>query len=295
MTLFRFVFSLICAAYLSFTNVNSLLAQVTAPSTFTTAIQVQGEDLGTEFDDWNASGISVVDADPADNPGFLDIANIQVANDNDFLYIRATFYSNESSPNLFLAFDTDQDSATGFDTLQAGLLGSEFGYQNDFAFHQAAGTFNTNIALTGGPFGNGGALLFPFWDQDGPEKEWAIPRDAMITFPAPGVPTFPNNSFDFVVYTDEGLGDVSQVISYTFAEAPPGQPGDFDSDLDVDGADFLEWQREFGNTLGASDLTDWQTNYGPGALSAVSAVPEPSSVFLAGLGLASLAMHRRRV
>jgi len=227
----------------------------------------------------------------------LRISNIQVANDDDFLYIRATFYDNNSGSFLFLGFDTDQDPSTGFNVLDAGLIGSEFGYQNDFAFHQATNVFNTGISLSGGPLGNGGALIFPFFDQDGPEKEWAVPRDAIITFPAPGVPTFPNDSFDFLVYTDAGLGDVSQVITYTFAEAPAGPDGDFDGDQDVDGADFLEWQRELGTTLGASDLVDWQTNYGSGSLStvsAVSAVPEPSSLFLAGLGLASMAVRRRR-
>ena len=262
-------------------NSPNALAQVTAPSIFTSAIQVQGEAAGTEFDDWDASGIPVTDMDALDNPGFIDIANIQVANDDDFLYIRATFHSNISANNLFLAFDTDQNASTGFDILQAGLIGSEFGYQNDFPFHQAAGVFNTGITLTGGPLGNGGALIFPFYNQDGPQKEWAVPRDAVITFPAPGVPAFPNNSFDFMVYTDRGLGDVSQVISYTFATAP-SQPGDFDNDLDVDGADFLEWQREFGSTLDASDLATWESNYGspPAIGAALSAVPEPSSIAL---------------
>ncbi len=62
-----------------------------------------------------------------------------------------------------------------------------------------------------------------------------------------------------------------------------GEPaGDFDADCDVDGADFLEWQKSFGSPYDASDLTDWENNYGTGVpLQAVfSAVPEPSSLFL---------------
>ena len=38
--------------------------------------------------------------------------------------------------------------------------------------------------------------------------------------------------------------------------------GDFDADGDVDGADFLDWQRGFGSTYDADDLTDWKDNFG---------------------------------
>jgi hypothetical protein len=51
-------------------------------------------------------------------------------------------------------------------------------------------------------------------------------------------------------------------------------PGDFDFDGDVDGSDFLVWQR---NTA-VGDLADWQANYGTGIplTAASTAVPEPS-------------------
>ncbi len=39
----------------------------------------------------------------------------------------------------------------------------------------------------------------------------------------------------------------------------PGQDGDFDGDLDVDGADFLKWQRDSGD---AANLALWETNFG---------------------------------
>lgn len=72
-------------------------------------------------------------------------------------------------------------------------------------------------------------------------------------------------------------------------ERPATQPGDFDEDGDVDGRDFLEWQR--GNSpdpLSAGDLADWQGNYGFGTLGAVTNVPEPNSLMLL-LGVALLA------
>jgi hypothetical protein len=58
------------------------------------------------------------------------------------------------------------------------------------------------------------------------------------------------------------------------------QPGDFDNDGDVDGRDFLVWQRN--PSLGS--LGDWQANYGAGSLSASTAMPEPSAFVLALLG-----------
>ncbi|MBN1851720.1 MAG: autotransporter-associated beta strand repeat-containing protein [Pirellulales bacterium] len=66
--------------------------------------------------------------------------------------------------------------------------------------------------------------------------------------------------------------------------------GDFDGDGDVDGTDFLIWQRgESPNPLSSSDLADWQTHFGTvvspvGARS--TAVPEPAAGFLLILGTA---------
>jgi hypothetical protein len=70
---------------------------------------------------------------------------------------------------------------------------------------------------------------------------------------------------------------------------------DFDSDGDVDGRDFLKWQRgESPSPLSAGDLADWQQNYGVGSLTATSvAVPKPGSLAL--LGIFIMATPHRRV
>jgi hypothetical protein len=56
-------------------------------------------------------------------------------------------------------------------------------------------------------------------------------------------------------------------------------PGDFDLDQDVDGYDFLKWQRgESPTPFSATDLADWEAYYGAPPLSAAStAVPEPAT------------------
>ena len=100
--------------------------------------------------------------------------------------------------------------------------------------------FNLNISLTGGPVNNGGALIYPYWvDASGPhgtQIEWAVPRNVLIQYP-PALggpsPTFPNSSFDFVIYTPSGLADITEVISYTFATAP-SNPGDYNGDGKTD-------------------------------------------------------------
>ncbi len=67
---------------------------------------------------------------------------------------------------------------------------------------------------------------------------------------------------------------------------PIGQEGDFDGDHDVDGNDFLIWQRgNSPNPFPSGDLNLWQTNFGAGPLVAnATAVPEPGSLLLSALG-----------
>lgn len=86
------------------------------------------------------------------------------------------------------------------------------------------------------------------------------------------------------------FSDFSVVVSAT-----PGLDGDFNDDGNVDGRDFLAWQRgESPNELSSGDLTLWRDNYGTSGLAAVTSVPEPASLLLL-LGIASGTLLRRRV
>lgn len=87
------------------------------------------------------------------------------------------------------------------------------------------------------------------------------------------------------------------------------ESADFNSDGDVDGRDFLTWQRGFGQLPGTSqrihgdangdghvnpaDLVIWQTQYGNPALSAIVSVPEPGTCCLI-LALPFLGLLRMR-
>jgi len=68
--------------------------------------------------------------------------------------------------------------------------------------------------------------------------------------------------------------------------------GDFDEDGDVDGIDFLVLQQGLGTIYDATDLDDWELNYGAGTL-AVASIPEPTTYALA-LAALCLAISRRR-
>jgi hypothetical protein len=92
-------------------------------------------------------------------------------------------------------------------------------------------------------------------------------------------------------------GDVGSPGSFVVIP-DDGQAGDFDEDGDVDGRDFLIWQRGGstpGGPLSASDLADWQANYGTQPpLTAVTAVPEPASLAMLALALVPVVCGRKR-
>ena len=73
--------------------------------------------------------------------------------------------------------------------------------------------------------------------------------------------------------------------------------GDFDSDFDVDGADFLAWQRgESPHPHSSSDFNAWQANYGADGANLAAeaaAVPEPWSGGLLFVGVMVLTMGYR--
>ena len=75
------------------------------------------------------------------------------------------------------------------------------------------------------------------------------------------------------------------------AAAPPTPLGDFDFDGDVDGQDFLAWQRN----PSVGDLADWQASYGVGLLTASLAVPEPTGALLSCLALLGLVVQHPRL
>lgn len=95
--------------------------------------------------------------------------------------------------------------------------------------------------------------------------------------------------------------------SFAYERAVITLSADFDRDGDVDGRDFLTWQRNFGlsevlqsegdadfdGVVTGSDLEVWQESY-VGPLTAITAVPEPGSVILVGMLMVVISSRRRQ-
>ena len=323
--------ALLLAAVWSCADSRPVVGQTVAPSTWAhLTIDPQPRDAGgvptgspsaAAFDEW--SSIPLALTDPQDNPSALnliDIKDVKIANDSNFIYIYASGWRGRTK-GLYLAFDTDQNVNTGFNIYGLGLVGSELGYVSDFPFDQRTpGVFNSNSnngtgsCCTGGPLDvdNGGAALYPGWDVEYDQREWGVPLDAVWSVNQPFGPTIPNKTFNLMLWTDQGLTDVTDVITYTLA-TPPVIAGDYNGNGIVDAADYTVWRdtlgshadlRANGDNSGASagvidqaDYTFWKSHFGstgPGA-GAAAAVPEPTTLGSAVVAAVFAGIFRRTI
>ncbi len=137
-----------------------------------------------------------------------------------------------------------------------------------------------------------------------------ISASVAASFPTPtAVRLFPGDSASFRFRWSGSLTDFAEAqidnlaVSGTFGFLDPnstfvtldpaavtGLAGDFDGSGVVDGLDFLKWQVD---NLSASDLMDWENNYGQTSLAAaVSSVPEPATVVLLAAATCGIALRR---
>lgn len=110
------------------------------------------------------------------------------------------------------------------------------------------------------------------------------------------------------IFPDQAAANANPVASSNPSPVLDEMPSaDFDNDGDVDGDDFLSWQRGFGTSSGAAttdgdadydedvdhaDLVYWESQYAS-LVAAVDSVPEPSTGLLTVMGLLCL-MGRRQ-
>ena len=149
--------------------------------------------------------------------------------------------------------------------------------------------FDLNELSLGSDVYNGG--VDPNDPDDGLMQPGDLPKWEQVTPTA----AFLNKALSKVIFTSEHNGGLGAAFALDdiVLSIVTAQDGDFDLDGDVDGNDFLVWQRTDGTPGG---LTLWQNNYGTGVLAAAgtSAVPEPASLTLVLLGLAAIGRRSRR-
>lgn len=176
----------------------------------------------------------------------------------------------------------------------SGILG--LGTSN--AVDPSLGTATVNIL-------SGGTLALNNIDAGevaGSPRLGSIQDGSVIDIQGTGQLTLPGN-FEGVIqdYVDankiigNGVNGAVEINVVTV----PGGPGDFDNDDDIDGADFLAYQRD----TNIGDLMDFTDNYGAGSLEltvvtalapAIASVPEPTALalFITGI-VATIGMRRR--
>jgi hypothetical protein len=161
-----------------------------------------------------------------------------------------------------------------------------------------AGTYG----VFGGGVGSGTVALNAYAQQ------WAFERNVLAGANAAAYPAnnfYPASFLQGIGFVDPANGDYRLLSTSPYknratdgsdpgvdfetlwaktARALSGIPepllGDFDGDDDVDGRDFLAWQRD--PSIGA--LADWQANYGSGSIVVASVdVPEPPTWMLLSL------------
>jgi len=159
------------------------------------------------FDDWTA--VSPLATDNPNDGGTVDFADVWVANDRDYLYIRFETGGEvqpDEQQDIRLYFDTDMDAGTGtsFGGIGADMVW-ELGNRTGTFYSQGTSTIDhPDIGLLIGP------------TVSSTEFELALRRDAL---PNGSDPLFPGNQLRFIL-RDATSGDRlpdSGGLNYTFA------------------------------------------------------------------------------
>jgi hypothetical protein len=164
-----------------------------------------------------------------------------------------------------------------------------FGQQTDFGIRSQADALGQDVVADGFVAGE----TFLFVGKLSGNGEGANRLQASLFAAGSTIGNFTDPDFPWMLSADGGAG-YNPVITelqftslfeanYTVSNVMVGSafdffglPGDFDADGDVDGRDFLAWQRD--PSLGS--LAAWQNSFGTGSLSASVVVPEPHGVAL---------------
>jgi hypothetical protein len=130
----------------------------------------------------------------------------------------------------------------------------------------------------------------------GPPVDMALPSTTLqaLQFTGASNALSTNNLAQYALTAGAATFINNANTSFTLV-APEPESADYDEDGDVDGNDFLVWQRgQSPDALSAGDLALWQEQYGtaPPLTAATVAIPEPWSLTLLVCGLGLIASRR---
>lgn len=139
-------------------------------------------------------------------------------------------------------------------------------------------------------------------------RDWTYMSNAFWGEEAAGVWTLTLRDLPWVQQYEaaDTVSLTSYAVTARAGQLIPANDGDFDADGDVDGLDFLKWQRTFGSMINTSaddssngvvdnlDLASWQEHFGEPARSNFTAVPEPKFALLVFVTAAVLAFGCQR-
>jgi hypothetical protein len=188
-------------------------ATTTAP--FRATILIDGS-----FDDW--AGIASLDTETQDTPEGKEFKDIYVANDDDYLFIRFSFYANIGQLPVDAYFhifsDTDNDPATGY---AAAGVGSEMMIENGSGYQEKNGQFNeggvSNLDFAIGP--------------QAPSAEFECRISRKTTYANDGLPVYTGDTialaFQLIstTWTPLDTAPASGGLVYTFTKLAPLNPG----------------------------------------------------------------------
>ncbi len=256
------------------------------------AIQLRMRQGGQNF--VQSAKVDVLDA-AGSNPVLLeDIAN-QVANGQGGRRILLATPNFANYTNIPLVADFIMDPIP-LSYLAAGQVRfiTDFGNQIYWSVSWGGASYTGSTTGVVAPSGNENDGNF------GPPVDIALPSSSLqaLQFTGAANATSTTNLAQYALTAGAATFINNANTSFTLV-APDPETGDFDDDGDVDGQDFLKWQRgESPNLLSAEDLELWQEQYGTiPPLSAALAVPEPTmgALIFGSLACLGIVDRRRRV
>jgi hypothetical protein len=181
------------------------------------------------FSDW--AGAAVLDDDPEE---FVDpdFAEVNIANDANFLYIRFTLHFPAAAFidfNSHVFIDTDNNASTGF-VPGGSTMGSDFMIESGIGYDQRAGGFNDG--------GTSGVSWSVIEDDFGSPTEYELRISRSSLYSSDSSPVFPGDTIRVMLQDNAGDITAPEGIKYRFAPTPP--PASQFAAINIDG-DFSDW------------------------------------------------------